>query len=179
LSATNDDGFRTAFFHPLASCGEFTVSTQVLRNEKLASRRTHGNDFKFFAYRGPNSQSGNHIFDFKTNVMFFAEMQRNAISCWNTRTYLTEANIHTVLQNNQTMIYPADLSVKFNSFQSQIVKTEELTCISFQIDNESTLWVLSNRLPRFIYDRYNTSEFNFNIFKADVNEVLADTSCLP
>jgi hypothetical protein len=39
--------------------------------------------------------------------------------------------------------------------------------------------VLSNRLPRFIYDRYNESEFNFNIFTGDVSVALVGTDCWP
>jgi dopachrome tautomerase len=111
LSQTKPDGYRTAFFHPMASRGEFTVSTRVLRNKQLASRRTHGNDFKFIGQRGPDSQSGNHHFDAQTKVMFFAEMQKNAISCWNIRDPLKGSNIHIVAQNNSTMIYPVDLTV--------------------------------------------------------------------
>lgn len=114
LSDTKHNGFRTAFFHPMASFSEFFVSTQVLRNKTLADRRSHGKDFKFLADRGPNSQSGNHVVHSKTGVMFFTEMQRNIVSCWNTNQPLKEANIHTVGQNNKTMIYPVDLTVKFH-----------------------------------------------------------------
>jgi dopachrome tautomerase len=118
LSTTKTDGSRTAFFHPLAGTGEFTVSTKILKNEDFASRRTHGTDFKFLGTRGPNSQSGTHFYDAKNHVLFFAEMQKNAISCWKipTRTAMAKealkpSNIHIVAQNNQTMIYPVDLEV--------------------------------------------------------------------
>lgn len=47
-----------------------------------------------------------------------------------------------------------------------------------QIDNESTLWVISNRLPRFIYDRYDTNAFNFNIFREKVNDAITQGACL-
>ncbi|CRL01323.1 CLUMA_CG014255, isoform A [Clunio marinus] len=156
LSTTKPNGYRTAFFHPLSSTAEFTVTTEILRNETLASRRVHGNDFKHLGTRGYGTQSGTHFYDLNSNVIFFAEMQKNAISCWNVKKPLKPANIHLVAQNNSTMIYPSDVF----------------------IDNESTLWVLSNRLPRFIYDRYNSNEFNFNIFRGNVNEILRRTSCL-
>jgi dopachrome tautomerase len=111
LSKTKPDGYRTAFFHPLASRAEFTVSTQVLRNEKLSERRTHGKDFKFIGQRGPDSQAGNHVYDVETGVMFFAEMQRNAVTCWNIKHPLKGSNLHIVSRNNATMIYPVDLTV--------------------------------------------------------------------
>lgn len=112
LSATKANGYRTAFFHPLSSFGEFSVSTEVLRNESLASRIIHGKDFKFIGQRGPNSQSGTHYFDERTNVLFFAEMQKNAVTCWNVMNPLKASNIQIVEQNNATLIYPVDLEVK-------------------------------------------------------------------
>lgn len=111
LSKKKPNGFRTAFFHPLGSFAEFTVSTEILRNENLASRRTHGKDFKFIGQRGPNTQSGSHAVDLNTNVMFFAEMQNNAVSCWNIKHDLKRSNMDIVAQNNATLIYPVDLNV--------------------------------------------------------------------
>lgn len=40
------DGFKTAYFHSMASTSEFAVSTQVLRNQSAAARSYHGQDFK-------------------------------------------------------------------------------------------------------------------------------------
>lgn len=46
LSNRNSDGFKTAYFHSMASTSEFSVSTQVLRNQTFASRSYHGQDFR-------------------------------------------------------------------------------------------------------------------------------------
>lgn len=46
LGQKKRDGSRTAYFHPMASTSEFTVSTQVLRNSEAASRSNHGDDFR-------------------------------------------------------------------------------------------------------------------------------------
>lgn len=46
LSHRLNDGYRIAFFHSMVSDAEFVVSTQVLRNESLASRSYTGTDFK-------------------------------------------------------------------------------------------------------------------------------------
>lgn len=46
LSNRNADGFKTAYFHAMASISEFMVSTEVLKNQSLAIRSNHGRDFK-------------------------------------------------------------------------------------------------------------------------------------
>lgn len=46
LSKINKDGYRTAFFHAMASTNEFAVSTRILRDRQLATRSYHENDFK-------------------------------------------------------------------------------------------------------------------------------------
>lgn len=46
LSNRRSDGYKTAFFHAMASTSEFAVSTQVLRNQSLATRSYHGDDFR-------------------------------------------------------------------------------------------------------------------------------------
>lgn len=46
LSKKGADGDRIAFFHPMASTTEFSVSTRVLKDRALATRSYHGNDFK-------------------------------------------------------------------------------------------------------------------------------------
>lgn len=38
LSEPNEHGFKTAYFHALSSTSEFAVSTQILRNQSLASQ---------------------------------------------------------------------------------------------------------------------------------------------
>lgn len=113
LSDMKPNGHKTAFFHALAGTGEFTVSTQVLKNETLASRRTHNGDFNFLGQRGTHSQAGSHAVGHLNGdpILFFANMQKNSVSCWNIRNPFKPSNIHLVSQNNATMIYPVDLTV--------------------------------------------------------------------
>lgn len=74
---------------------------------------------------------------------------------------------------------PGGFSGNFFSIQfKRFAEARKMVLQILQIDNESTLWVLSNRLPRFIYDRYNSHEFNFNIFRAKVSTALSGSSCL-
>lgn len=46
LSERNADGFKTAYFHAMASTSEFEVSTAVLKNQSNAARTYHGRDFE-------------------------------------------------------------------------------------------------------------------------------------
>lgn len=53
-------------------------------------------------------------------------------------------------QDNQTLVFPQDLA----------------------LDNTSRkLYILSNNLPRFIHDRYNSSESNFFITSANLDKL--------
>lgn len=45
------------------------------------------------------------------------------------------------------------------------------------MDNESTLWVLSNRLPRMIYSSYDYNLYNFNVFRLNPSEIVRGTDC--
>ena len=46
LSHRLRDGYKFAFFHAMCSDAEFVVSTEILRNETLATRNFHGKDFR-------------------------------------------------------------------------------------------------------------------------------------
>lgn len=44
-----------------------------------------------------------------------------------------------------------------------------------QIDSDSNLWVLSNRLPRILFGTLDRSLFNFNIFKLNPDELIRNS----
>lgn len=67
---------------------------------------------KLIGNRGENSQSTMHGVHQKTGVMFFAEINKNAVSCWNTlRSTLRPSNVVEVARDNEKLIYPSDLDV--------------------------------------------------------------------
>lgn len=61
--------------------------------------------------RGKKSQSTMHAVHQKTGMMFFAEINKNAVSCWNSKTVLRPSNMIQVAHDNEKLIYPADLDV--------------------------------------------------------------------
>ncbi|XP_059610190.1 L-dopachrome tautomerase yellow-f2-like [Phlebotomus argentipes] len=155
LGRRNSRGFRTAYFHPMVSLSEFAVSTEVLRNESLSRREYHGEDFRLLGQRGANRQSTLHDFDESTGVLFFAEIGRNAVGCWNTHHVFAPENFGTVKQDKDTFIYPSDLSV----------------------DSSGRLWVMTNTMPRWFYTRLDTNEYNIRIWSANTWQAIQGTVC--
>lgn len=62
LSERNADGFKTAYFHSMASTSEFEVSTQILKNQSLSSRSFHGSDFQVNIHIQPDFGTTTSLF---------------------------------------------------------------------------------------------------------------------
>lgn len=154
LSAPNPDNFSTLYFHPMTSFNEFSVSTEYLRNKTLAENNF--NAFKLLGNRGPNAQSSVSFVDQKTGVLFYSLVNLNAVACWKTsnKEYLMK-NQGRIYMNDITMVYPTDIKVDYN-------------------DN---LWILSNRLPIWMYAHLDPNESNFRIFSAPVVDAISHTAC--
>lgn len=154
LSAPNAEGFSTLYFHPMASYNEFSVSTQYLRNQSLADDNFHA--FKLLGSRGPNAQSSVSFLDPKTGVLFYSLVNLNAVACWKASN--KEYNMKSqgrIYMNDVTMIYPTDIKVDYND----------------------SLWILSNRMPIWMYAKLNMSEVNFRVFSAPVVDAISHTAC--
>lgn len=143
------DGCRPVYFHPMVSNQEFSVSSC-----ELEKRQANETAFEVVGDRGRNSQSTMHEMHGPSKVMFFAEVGRDAISCWNTDMPLRPENMEMLAQDSSRLSYPSDLHVT---------------------DNE--VWVTSNTLPRFIFSRFNTNDYNFYVYKANVDNILSGTVC--
>ncbi|XP_034659967.1 L-dopachrome tautomerase yellow-f2-like [Drosophila subobscura] len=155
LGPRQPDGSRDVYFHPMASTNEFVVSSRVLQQESNAARSDHGNDFRVLGSRGPSTQSTMHDYDPRTGVIFFAEIQRNGVGCWKSSKPFTVENHGTVDSNASDMIYPSDLT----------------------IDEEGTIWVMSNSMPIFIYSTLDTDVYNFRIWKQTTTKAKRGTVC--
>lgn len=91
---------------------------------------------KLIGNRGENTQSTMHGIH-KSGVMFFAEINKNAVSCWNSKSALRPANMDRVDQDNVTMIYPSDLNVSSRQTRSKQDTGRK------EIENNSFLFSLS------------------------------------
>lgn len=138
----------------MISYNEYSVSTKILRNETLANQSFQ--EFKFLGSRGPKSQSGASFLHKKTNVLFYALINLNAVACWRTTnpkyTMLSQGRI---FMSNETMVFPNDIKV----------------------DTNDNLWVLSDKLPAFLYKGLNYNEVNFRILTAKVADAIRGTAC--
>lgn len=156
LSAPQEDGFRTAYFHPFSSTNEFSVSTKILQNKTLATDPHNFEEFKLLGSRGPNTQASASFLDEPSGVVFYTQVNLDGVGCWNSKKkeYSPEYQ-HLVASDNETFIFPNDLKV----------------------DRESNLWVLTDRLPIFMYKSLDPESINVYIFKGSVKEIIKDTIC--
>lgn len=154
ISAPNADNYSTLYFHPMASYDEFSVSTEYLRNQSLAENNFDA--YNVLGTRGPNAQSSASFLDPKTGVLFYSLVNLNAVACWKTsnKEYLMK-NQGRIYMNEVTMVYPTDIKVDYN-------------------DN---LWILSNRMPIWMYGSLDFNDVNFRVFSAPVVDAISHTAC--
>ncbi|XP_011506369.1 PREDICTED: protein yellow [Ceratosolen solmsi marchali] len=153
--APTGDGFSTLYFHPLTSTMEFSVSTRILRdfNRIVASETFH--QFQVLGSRGSNGQSSVSFLDPDTGILIYALTNLNAIACWQTGTKYSIQQQGRVYMNNVTMVFPNDI----------------------KIDRNGTIWVLSDRLPTFMYQQLDPSDYNFRILAGNIREAVQGTIC--
>jgi len=82
LSPMGRDGFRTIYFHSIASTMEFAVNSKILRNANY-DRNKNVYDFKVMGTRGTNKQAASSSFDMETGVLFYGLLLKNVLGCWN------------------------------------------------------------------------------------------------
>lgn len=156
LSPPDDRGNTYLFFHPLSSYREFSVPTWVLRNESLGFSMN-----QFFQVEGsPRDISLAHSTGSamsRDGILFYNLLSRSAVGCWNWRHEYRPENQEVLVQNNKSLSFPNDLRV--------------------DLEPQQSVWVLSNRLHRFLYDRLNPKEINFRILTASVKTAVEGTVC--
>ncbi|XP_062540251.1 L-dopachrome tautomerase yellow-f-like [Armigeres subalbatus] len=146
---------RPVYYHPMVSTSEFITFTEVLQNEALATNGGYDNLFQAMGDRGSNTQSTMHHFDDQSQVIFYAEVNRNTIGCWNTRSNFSAENHDIIHHDNERLIYPTDLSA----------------------DASGVIWVLSNNLPTWIYSQLDVNEYNFYLWRQTPAKAIEGTKC--
>ncbi|KAJ4445282.1 hypothetical protein ANN_07086 [Periplaneta americana] len=112
LSPRQDDGFKTAYFHALSSTNEFAVSTRVLQNKTIATDPHNFEEFKLLGTRGPKTQSSASFFDESTGVVFYTQVNRDGVGCWNSKSKEYSPDYQgLVTSDNETFVFPNDLKV--------------------------------------------------------------------
>ncbi|XP_029668452.1 protein yellow-like isoform X2 [Formica exsecta] len=153
--APTGDGYSTMYYHPLSSGMEFAVTTRLLRDPQRVSAAETSHEFQTLGSRGPNGQSSVSFLDPKTGILFYALTNFNTIACWRPQNKFTMQQQGYVYQDNVTMIFPNDL----------------------KIDRNGNLWVLSDRLPVFMYSQLDLQDYNFRILTGSAEELIMGTVC--
>ncbi|XP_017753652.1 PREDICTED: protein yellow [Eufriesea mexicana] len=154
LASTND-GYSTMYFHPLSSTMEYSVSTKLLRDPEQATSADNIQEFHALGSRAHNGQSSVSFLDPETGVLFYALTNLNAIACWKPQSMFSVQQQALIYTNNITMVFPNDL----------------------KIDQNGNIWVLSDRLPTFMYSHLDVEDYNFRILTGSVKEVIKGTVC--
>nr|CAD7571217.1 unnamed protein product [Timema californicum] len=153
LSAADKiNGSRTVYFHALSSTNEFAVSNEVLKNKNASSNSYY--DYRLLGSRGENTQATSSYYDETSEVLFYTQVNRNGIGCWNSNKPFTPENQALITSDNETFIFPNDLKVR-----------------------NGNLWVLTDKMPVFIYKTLDSEEINYRIFMASVEDAIKNTTC--
>ncbi|KAJ0184320.1 hypothetical protein K1T71_000743 [Dendrolimus kikuchii] len=142
---------KIAYFHPLISTTEFSVSTCLLTNRTASEDPNYWENYNILGDRGENSQCTMHSYHEGSNVMFFADIGRDAVSCWNSGQSLRPSNVIVLARDSKRMSYPSDLHV-----------------------TDDEVWFMANTLPRFGYSMLDTNEDNFFVYNQVENLNVAD-----
>lgn len=151
---------RTLFFHPMSGFNEFTVLTSILRNESLwqSGYFERPNAFTPIGTRGSRGQASSSAMA-SNNVMFFNLIHQDAVGCWDINKPYNVENLGIVERNTTTLIFPNDIVVDH--------------------EREQGVWVISNRLPVYLYAQLNFNDINFRIQRVNVRDAVLGTPCDP
>jgi hypothetical protein len=101
----------------------FSVSNRVLQNETHATSPNSFDDYALEGDRGPNTHATAQFLDETTGVIFFTQLKRDGIACWNPRTMepLTPQTFELIVADEKTLVFPNDLKVRCrsNNFESR------------------------------------------------------------
>lgn len=156
LGHLNEDFSRDVYFHSLTGTKEFVVSNKVLQSKSTANNSDHVyTKFRIVGDRDFNSYSTTHVFDDESDVIFFTQVARHGIACWNINTPLNEETFVLIDQDDTALIMPIDIS----------------------LDNEGYIWVISNRMPHYIQRRINFEDYNFRVLVSKASHLIEGTIC--
>lgn len=91
--------------------------------------------------------------------MFFNMVTRDSVWCWDTRKEYIPRNLGVVATSNVSLVFPNDIRVDH--------------------DEDPNVWVLSNRLPMYLYGHWDKGDVNFRIYKANIKRAVQNTICDP
>lgn len=100
------------------------------------------------------SQSTAEFYDDVTDVIFYTQVTRDAVGCWNSKKPYTVENQGIVDSDSVTLNFPNDLKV----------------------DPTGRLWVTSNRLANFLFGKWKVGK-NYRVMTGDTKTIIKGTPC--
>ncbi len=146
---------RSVYFHALSSTKEFAVPNRVLQNESYATGSDAYFDYKLLGDRGAKGQSSAEFYDDDSGVLFYTQVNKDGVGCWNSKKAYNVDTQGIIDSDSDALVFPNDLKVDVNR----------------------NLWVLSDRMPAFLFASLNPKEFNYRILKGNVDELIRGTPC--
>lgn len=137
---------RTVYFHALSSNKEFSVPNYILKNETRATSSKSYYEYTYLGSRGSDEHSASEFFDEKTNVLFYTKISKKAIGCW----LASKSYMQNTQGSIDSLAYPTDIKIERNG----------------------NLWVLSNRMPVFLYKALSPDQFNYHILFGKASEII-------
>lgn len=155
-----ETGDRTLLYHPMSSFREFAVAVSFLRNKTLAD----SNPDAFQPLGEPRATKNGHssaqAMD-RRGVLFFNLVTQDSVGCWNSQQpygYRPEL-LGIVGHDNVSLSFPNDLKIDHELHQS--------------------VWILSNRLYRYLYSKLDSNDYNYRILTAQTGAAAHGTVCDP
>lgn len=155
LGNVKPDSSRNMYFHSMISNEEFVVSNKVLQNETYSHDARSYKEYQRVGSRGLNAHSSSEVFDKNTGVLFYTLISHNGIGCWNTKKPMNHENAILVDADDVALVFPNDI----------------------KIDSDRNLWVLSDRMPQYVYGKLNAKDFNYRILFGNIDDLIKNTSC--
>lgn len=84
---------------------------------------------------------------------------RDTVGCWDSRKPYKRSNLGVVARSSRTLVFPNDLKV--------------------DQEKRESVWVITNKLPFYLYEGLDENIINFRILSAYVDEATKGTICDP
>ncbi|KAF4523350.1 hypothetical protein B566_EDAN005504 [Ephemera danica] len=155
LNREDPTAVRTMYFHPMSSYREFSVPTSVIRNETAAGDSADA--FTVYEKRGRTLSHASASAMSAQGILLYNLVSKDAVGCWNTRVPHIEALQGIIDQDPVRLSLPNDITV----------------------DLDDNVWVLSDRLHKYLYQNLDPNDVNFRVLTAKVTDVVRGTVCDP
>lgn len=147
---------RDIYFHTLVGSKEFLVSNTILQNDSYATSTDDVYDaFKIIGDRGVNGHSTTEVFDPSCNAIYFTQISKDGIGCWNVNTPLNKDTTPLIDSDPIKLVMPVDI----------------------KLDEDGFIWLISNRMPQYVLKKLNYEDYNYRVLSGRASDLIKGTVC--